>query len=157
MVRPKKRELRAVGKGVLDGVIVEVLIDRVAAIVAAAQAHRLNRPGVLHPAALVDAVDVEVAEAAAAGPEEAVEPLDLVEQLADALRLRRRGEGAGRPVHPVAPHGKDFAQLARADAVVEFDALVAVAGHQAHAHLEVLAGRTPRPGPASCGWSGRRP
>ena len=92
----------------------------VAAVVAAAEGLGLDRPGVLHPAALVDLVDVEVAEAAAAGPEEAVEPLDLVEQLADVVRLRAGREAADRAVHAVGPHGDDVADLAGLDPVVEF-------------------------------------
>ena len=43
---------------------------------------RLHRPGALHPAGLVDLVNVIVAEHAAAGPEEGVEVLDLVRQFA---------------------------------------------------------------------------
>src|SRR5690606_33394907 len=49
-------ELRAVGEGVLDRVAVEVLIDAVAAIVAAAAGLGFDRPCVLHPAAFVDVV-----------------------------------------------------------------------------------------------------
>ena len=93
-----RNSLRAVGEGVLDRVGVEVLIDVVAAVVPAAAGLGLDRPGVLHPAALVDVVDEEVAEAAAAGPQEAVEPLDLVQQLAD----RRRASGSANAV-PTGP------------------------------------------------------
>ena len=75
---PVHDELGFVGKRVFHGVGIEVLVDVVAAIMAAAQGLGLDRPGVLHPAAMVDDVDVEVAEAAAAGPEEAVEASDLV-------------------------------------------------------------------------------
>ena len=80
------------------GVGVEVLVDVVAAVVAAAGGLGLDRPGVLHPAALVDVVDEEVAERAAAGPQEAVEPLDLVQQLADVVRAS--GSANAEPVGP---------------------------------------------------------
>ena len=94
-----EEQLGAVGEGVLDRVGVEVLVDAVAAVVPAAGALGLDRPGVLHPAAFVDVVDQEVAEAAAAGPEEAVELLDLVQQLADAVGLGRRSKA--EPTGPV--------------------------------------------------------
>ena len=43
-------QLGAVGVGVLDGVGVEVLVHRIAAVVAAAEGLRFHRPGALHPA-----------------------------------------------------------------------------------------------------------
>ena len=98
-----EEQLGAVGEGVLDRVGVEVLVDVVAAVVPAAGALGLDRPGVLHPAALVDVVDQEVAVAAAAGPEEAVELADLVQQLADVVGLgrgERRADRAGLAVGP---------------------------------------------------------
>ena len=91
-----EEHLGAVGERVFDRVRVEVLIDIVAAIGAAAGALGRDGPGVLHPAAFVDVVDQEVAVAAAAGPEEPVEPLDLVQQLADARRAWGRS-GPSRP------------------------------------------------------------
>ena len=63
-----EKQLRAVGKRVLDRVVVEVLIDVVAAVMPAAGGLRLHRPGVLHPAALVDVVNQKIAERAAAEP-----------------------------------------------------------------------------------------
>src|SRR5690606_41687226 len=66
------------------------IFDRVAPIVTAAARLRLHGPCVFHPAAFVDVVDVEVAIGAAAGPQEAVEPLDLVHQLADIVGLDRK-------------------------------------------------------------------
>src|SRR4029077_17894013 len=95
-----EHELGAVLEGVLDGVDVEVLVDRVAAEVPAAGALGLDRPVALHPAALVDVVDQEVAVAAAAGPQEAVELADLVLQLAQLLGPRpdlRAGLGPHLP------------------------------------------------------------
>ena len=87
MQRPSKIELGAVGKGVFDAVNVEILVDVWAAIMPAADRLGLHRPGIFHPAALVDAVDVEIAEAAAAGPEEAMEASDLVGDFGDVGRL----------------------------------------------------------------------
>ena len=47
-----EEELRAVVERVLDRIVVEILIDVVAAEVAAAEGLGLDRPGVFHPAAL---------------------------------------------------------------------------------------------------------
>ncbi len=93
------------------------------------------------PAALVDVVDVEVAEQAPAGPEEAVELLHLVHQLADLAVVGPREAVGDRAVHAVAAHGDDVADLAELDALEEFAARVAVAAHQPHAYLEVLVDR----------------
>ena len=63
---------------------------------------RLDRPGVLHPTALVDVVDVEVGEQPAGCPEERVEVLDLVERLGE-FPVVGRDEALGHgPVHAVA-------------------------------------------------------
>ena len=144
MQRPSMYELGAVGEDVFDRVGVEVLVHVGCAVgtwsvMASAQGLGLDRPGVLHPAEVVDVVDVEVAEAAAAGPEEAVEALDLPEQFA-GLAGPLGGEGrAERPVHAVAAHQDDVADLAVLNALVQFLQRPAVAGHQAHADLQVLA------------------
>ena len=114
MQRPYHEELGPVGERVFDRVVVEILIDAVAAIVPAAGGVGLDRPGTLHPAEFVDVVDVEVAVAAAAGPEEAVEPLDLIHQVADPVRLRRRREEADGAVQPVGPHHDQDRRFRRA-------------------------------------------
>ena len=116
-VPPLEEQLGAVGEGVFDRVGVEVLVDVVAAVAAGARALGRDRPGVLHPAALVDVVDQEVAEAAAAGPEEPVEPLDLVQQLADAVGLGAGQGRADRPGLAVGPQHDDVADLAVLDPV----------------------------------------
>ena len=85
-------------------------------------------------------MDIEVAEAAAAGPEETHRTLDLVEQLADPRRLRGRQEGADRPRHAIGSHGDDLADLASLDPLLELLAAAAVADHQPYADLEVLLG-----------------
>src|SRR5262249_59272300 len=74
-----EQQLRAVGERVLDRVGVEVLIDVLAAIIAAARPRRTHGKRVLHPGALVNVVNQEVAERPAAGPQERMEALDLVE------------------------------------------------------------------------------
>src|SRR5262249_55167416 len=126
-----------VGEGVLDAVGVEVLVDEVAAVDPAAEAAGLDRPGVLHPAALVNVVDVEVAVAAAAGPEEAVEAADLVEQLADAVRLGPGERRADRAVLSVGLQQQDVAELAGLDAVEQLLAGDAVPAHEADADLQL--------------------
>ena len=92
--------------------MIEILIDVLAAVGAAARRRRLHRPGVLHPAALVDVVNQEVAVAAAAGPQERVEALHLVEQLADAGRLGGRGFHGGAARHAIGPEQNQVAELA---------------------------------------------
>ena len=67
-----------------------------------------------------------------------MEALDLVEQLADARRLRRRAEQRDRAVHPVGPQQDEVADLARLDPVVKLVAGVAMPAHQTDADLEVL-------------------
>ena len=68
---------------------------------------------VLEPAQFIDAVDVEIAVAASAGPEEAVEPLDLIEDFAEFLpvsvprQTSRLARGGGRSacmmMSPISP------------------------------------------------------
>src|SRR6266705_2374871 len=73
-------ELASVGERVFHRVVVEVLVHRIAAVMAAAQRLGLDRPGVLRPAEMINMVDVKVAEAPTARPQEAVEALNLPEQ-----------------------------------------------------------------------------
>src|SRR6186713_788459 len=75
-------EFGIVGEGVLDRIAVEVLVDVLVAIVTAADGVRLDRPGILHPAAVINVMDVEVGKATPAGPEEAMEATNLPEQFA---------------------------------------------------------------------------
>ena len=93
-----EEQLGAVAEGVLDRVGVEVLVDVVAAVVPAAGALGLDRPGVLHPAAFVDVVDQEVAEAAAAGPEE---PVELWIWYSSSLMPSGLGSVSAEPTGPV--------------------------------------------------------
>src|SRR5207245_5287121 len=129
-------EFDAIGPGVLDRVGIQILVERIAAIVAAAQGLGFDGPGTFHPGAFVDLVDEEIAENAAAGPEEGMEVADLVKQFADALGLGRNGAAAG--AHAVGAHGDDVADLAGANAVEQFLAGTAMADHQADTDLEVL-------------------
>src|SRR5690606_8203494 len=131
-------QLRAVGKRVFDRVVVEVLIDRIAAEVAAAAGLRANRPGIFHPATLVDVVNVEVAIRAAAGPQKAVETLYLVHQLADVVGLRSGREGRHWTVHAIGAQGDEVAHLAVLDALAKLAARDAVTAHQADANLQIL-------------------
>ena len=91
---PFEEEFCAVCISVFDGVVVEVLIDVcharfICLVMLASDAVCFYGPGVLHPALMIDDVDVEVAVASAGRPEEAVEPLDLVHQIRDAVGLGR--------------------------------------------------------------------
>src|SRR5690349_540408 len=94
-----EKQLRAVRISVLYGIIVEVLVERPAAIMAPAGGVGSNWPVVLHPATLVDLVNVEVAENAAAGPQETMKATNLIGDLRSAARTR---SGVGcLPRHPV--------------------------------------------------------
>src|SRR5450759_309511 len=130
------KQLDAVGEGVLHGVGVEVLVQRIAPVMAPAQSLRFHRPGAFHPGTLVDLMDEVIAEDAAAGPQKRVEQADLVQQFGDALGLGWRGAAAG--THAIRAHRHDVADLAAADAVEQFLARPAVADHQPDSDLEVL-------------------
>ena len=116
---PVQEELRAVGERVFDRIRVEVLIDGVPAIMAAAERLGLDRPGILHPAAVIDDVNVEVVEAPAAGPNEAVEASNLPQQLTRIARPFVRERRSHRPAHAVSPHQHDIADLAVVDALAQ--------------------------------------
>ena len=110
----------------------------VPAVVPSAEGLGLHRPGVLDPAALVDVVDEEVAERSAAEPEEAVEALDLVHQVAHVPLVALREAESDRRLHAIGAHHRDLAHLPVADALEEFAARIAVPAHQAHPDLQVL-------------------
>ena len=131
-------ELGAVGEGVFNRVVVEVLVHVIAAIMAAAQRLGLDRPGVLHPAEMIDVVDVKVAVAPAAGPEEAVEVLNLPEQFTRFARPFFRERRSDRSVHSIAAQQYEVADFAVLDALMQFLERPAVAGHQSHAYFQVL-------------------
>ena len=84
-------------------------------------------------------MDEEVAVAAAAGPQERVEALHLVQQFADAVGLRRRREEADRSVLPI---GRSRVMSPIWPSLMRLNSLAAggaVAAHQTDADLEVLA------------------
>src|SRR5205823_14011576 len=75
-------ELAAIREGVFHRIRVEILVHADAAatalaIMPTAERLGLHRPGVLHPAEMVNVVDVKVAEAPSARPQKTVEALDL--------------------------------------------------------------------------------
>src|ERR1035437_8927740 len=142
---PIEEELRAIGIRILHRVRVEILVHvrdsfRTLAVVAAAPRLSLYRPFVFHPTEMIDDVDVIVVEAAAAGPDEAMEALHLVEQIADAGRFGKRGEVGDGPMHPVTPLEDDLADLAVMDTLGQFLERPAVTRHQSHPYLEVFGG-----------------
>src|ERR1017187_1703767 len=106
-----------------------------------AQGLRLDRPGVFHPEAMVNVVDIKIVETPAAGPDETMKALDLPEQFAGAARPLRRIRRAARSVHPVAAQQNEVADFAIVDALRQFLHPPIVARHQAHADLEVLGAR----------------
>lgn len=94
-------ELGLVGEGVLDGVVVEVLVDIFPAVVASTLALCLDWPCVLHPAAFVNIMDEEVAVGAARQPEKAVEATYLVEQFGFACGFLAGEAGGNGLLHTV--------------------------------------------------------
>src|SRR5262245_15870760 len=128
------------------------------AVVAAAAGLSFNRPVVLHPATLVDVVDIEVAIESAASPQEAVEAADLKRQLTDLLALRRAvlqagGTGgnrvlpdvpgrakraADRRMHAIAAERHEVANLTVLNPVKQLAAGLAVTAHQPDADFEVF-------------------
>src|SRR4029079_7597187 len=85
---------------------------RTVAVVTTAQRLGLHRPCVLHPAEVVDDVNVEIAVVPAAGPEETVEPLDLVHKFGHVMRSRQGLKEADRSLHAVAALEDDLPKLA---------------------------------------------
>src|ERR1035437_9965820 len=103
----------------------------------AAQRLRFYRPFVLHPAQLIDDVDIKVVVAASARPDEAVEALHLVEQVADPVRFGRGEEISAGAVHAVTTLQNDFADLPVMDTVSQFLQRPAVTRHEPYPYLEV--------------------
>src|SRR6266403_1512318 len=77
--------LGAVGERVLDRVRIEILIHvwfifRIGLVMPPTYALSFDRPRVLHPAQMIDVMNVEITEATAAGPEKTMKILNLPEQ-----------------------------------------------------------------------------
>jgi len=136
-------ELRSVGKGVLHRVVVEVLVDErhpfsVGSIVSTTRRLRLHGPAVLHPRKVVDVVNVEVVEAAAARPEEAVESANLILKVAHAIWLGRGFERGRRTVHSVSAKKKNLAKFTILHPLVKLLQTNGVSRHQTYADLKTL-------------------
>ena len=89
---------------------------------------------------MVDMVDVKVAVATAAGPQEAMEAFDLPHHFGRVSRPFGRECRSNRAVHAVTAHKDHIADFPVLDALVEFLQRAAVPGHQADAHLQILLG-----------------
>src|SRR5262249_33301000 len=118
-------QLRSIREGVFHAVRVEVLIDVRRAVVrglvmTSADGLCLHGPRVLHPAEMIDVVNVKIVEASAARPDEAVEPPDLIVEFADIRGLGRRSECRRRSVHAIAAHEDNLADRAVANALAQF-------------------------------------
>ena len=110
------RHSRAILEGVFHRVGIEVLVHVRAAvgggfIMTSAKGLAFHRPIVLHPAEMIDVVDVEIGETSAAGPEERVEALDLPHQLAGLPRPLGGKGRAHRTVHAVSAHEHKIADF----------------------------------------------
>ena len=108
----EEKKLRVVGKGVFNRVVIKVLIHTIAAEMTATDGLRPHRPCVFHPTAAVDEVDIGIAETAAAGPKETMEPADLPQQFVLAGGLGAGKQRAHRTVFAIGPHRKQVANFA---------------------------------------------
>src|ERR1039458_3155694 len=97
---------------------------------ASAQGLRLDRPGVFHPAAMVNVMDVKIVETPAAGPDETVEVLNLPEQFAGLARPLRRIRRPARSMHPVAAQQNEIPDLTILNAMRQFLHRPVVTRHQ---------------------------
>src|SRR5262245_32992526 len=132
-----KEKLGAVSEGVLHLIHVEVLIDVVAAVMTSAHGVAFDWPRILHPAELVDLMDVKVIEQATAQPDEAVKAVNLKEQFAHVLFLHCpiRESGSDGRVHAIRPHGDNLTDGTCAKLFIERLAPAAVPYNQADADL----------------------
>src|SRR5436190_11426718 len=105
---------------------------------ASAERLRFDRPIVLHPAEMVNVMDVEVIEASSAGPKETVEIPNLPKQLVWLARPLGCERRARRPMHPVTAHENNIAEFAILNALVQFLQPPLMARHQSDADFEVL-------------------
>ena len=136
-------EFTAVTECVFHGIRIEILVYvsdafRTHLIMPAAESLGLDRPVILHPALMVDDVNVKVAEASAAGPDKAVKSLYLIKKVADTGRFGQRAEEPYWSGHPVASLQNYIADFAVLDAFSQLFESPAVTGHQPYANLEVL-------------------
>src|SRR5207249_6394168 len=88
-------------------------------VMSPAQRLRLYRPGVLHPAKVIDMVNVEVAVAAAAGPKKTVKSLNLPQQLARLAGPFGGEGGSHRAVHSIAAHQDNIANFSILNPLME--------------------------------------
>ncbi|MHC4583162.1 MAG: hypothetical protein ACYS3N_01450 [Planctomycetota bacterium] len=133
----------AVFIGVFHRIGIEILVHISDAIgtltvMAAAKCLGFHWPVVLHPALMIYKVDVKVTEVPAAGPDEAVETLDLVHQVTDTGRFGQRGEKSDWSMHSVGALQNNVADLTVVDALGQLLECPAVTGHQSHSYFEVL-------------------
>ena len=106
-----------VGKTVLYGVVVKILIYCISTIEPASHALGFHGPGVLHPTRFVDIVNVEIAKSTATSPEKAVEALNLIPQFADPFRPRGRRKVTDRSMHPISSQAEHFTNFAVLDPI----------------------------------------
>src|SRR5947208_2244378 len=107
------------------------------AVMPAAERLGANWPGILHPAQMVDVMNVEVVETAATGPKKTVEAPNLPKQFSRMARPLVRKRRRDRLMHAVTVQQNDIANLAILDAVLEFLHRATVARHQANADFEI--------------------
>ena len=119
-----KEELRSILKGVFNGIRVEVLVNKwltigINSVMSTAQRLCIHRPCILHPAKVVNMVNIKVVEASATGPQEAVEPPNLIFKVAHVIWLGCRLKRSGRTVHSVNPHKNDFSQFTVSNSIMQ--------------------------------------
>src|ERR1019366_2472366 len=100
---------------------------RVMFVMSASQRLGFDGPSVLHPAEMVNDVDIVVAVNAPARPNKTVEPLHLIIQFANIGGLAAQPPAA---LHSIAPHQENVAKFAILDALLQFQELSGMAGHE---------------------------
>src|SRR5256885_2521524 len=83
------------------------------AVMPAAERLGVNWPGILHPAQMVDVMNVEVIVTAATGPNKTVEAPNLPKQFTRMPRPLLRKRRRHRLVHAVPAQQNDIANLAK--------------------------------------------
>ena len=125
--------LGAVGKGVLDGVVMQILAAIVTVRLAPAQALGRDRPGVLDPAALVHLVNHHLDKPRRGNPQEEVGPANLPKQLVFPVALEGSHSGAG--IHTIGADQLNLPHRPVANLVDQCLPGVRMSAHQSAANL----------------------
>lgn len=134
-------KLTAIRESVFRGIMIEVLVDIIFPVEPTAGPLGFYRPGIFHPAAFIDVMDQEIAEAATASPEESMEPANLILKFANVIGFWSCKGSADRSSHAVGAKQSEIANLAIFDAIDKFLANTAMPAHQTDSHLQIMSFR----------------